>query len=70
MVGHTWEHRLYALEVEELTCGWHGQYIGHHHDPIIVLEAVASEDLQIWHCFFGFSGSSMIECLADISYIC
>ena len=36
---------------------WHGQYTGHHRDPTIVLEAVASQDLWIWHCFFGLPGS-------------
>jgi hypothetical protein len=32
-------------------------YCGKSHDPTIVLEAVASEDPWIWHCFFGFPGS-------------
>ena len=36
---------------------WHGQFTGHHRDPTIVLEAVASEDLWIWHCFFGLPGT-------------
>jgi hypothetical protein len=36
---------------------WHGQYCGKSHDPTIVLEAVASQDLLIWHCFFGLPGS-------------
>jgi hypothetical protein len=26
----------------------------HHHGPTIVLEAVASKDPWIWHCFFTF----------------
>jgi hypothetical protein len=31
---------------------WHEQYCVKSHDPTIVLEAVASQDLWIWHCFF------------------
>jgi hypothetical protein len=26
--------------------------MGHHHTPTIILEAVASKDLWIWHAFF------------------
>jgi hypothetical protein len=36
---------------------WHGQYCGKCHDPTIILKAVASQDLWIWHCFFGLPGS-------------
>jgi hypothetical protein len=36
---------------------WHGMYCGKSHDPTIVLEAVASENLWIWHCFFFLPGS-------------
>jgi hypothetical protein len=36
---------------------WHGMYCGKSRDPTIVLEAVASEDLWIWHAFFGLSGT-------------
>jgi len=36
---------------------WQGQYCDKSHDPTIVLEAIASEDLWIWHCFFGLPGS-------------
>ncbi|XP_028065216.1 uncharacterized protein LOC114268283 [Camellia sinensis] len=32
-------------------------YTGHTHEPTIILEAVASYDLWIWHAFFGFSWS-------------
>ena len=38
---------------------WHGQYIGHDRDPTIVLEAVDSQDLWIWHCFFFGSPGSL-----------
>lgn len=36
---------------------WHGQFKGHCHDPTVILEAVASEDLWIWHAYFGLPGS-------------
>ena len=32
-------------------------YTGHYHEPTIILEAVASQDLWIWHAFFGLPGS-------------
>lgn len=34
-----------------------GQYKGHVDKPTIILEAVASKDLWIWHAFFGMPGS-------------
>ena len=34
-----------------------GQYKGHVDKPTIILESVASEDLWIWHAFFGMPGS-------------
>jgi hypothetical protein len=36
---------------------WHGQYTGKEGELTVVLEAVASYDLWIWHAFFGMSGS-------------
>jgi hypothetical protein len=36
---------------------YQGQYFGHYHTPTIILEAVASHDLWIWHVFFGLPGS-------------
>ena len=36
---------------------WHGMYRGHKKEPTIILEAVASKDLWIWHAFFGMLGS-------------
>jgi hypothetical protein len=36
---------------------WKGMYSGHIHEPTIILEAVASYDLWIWHAFFGLPGS-------------
>ena len=36
---------------------WQGQYKGHDRACTIILEAVASQDLWIWHSFFGMAGS-------------
>ncbi|KAL3636538.1 hypothetical protein CASFOL_018837 [Castilleja foliolosa] len=36
---------------------WEGQYGGRSGKPTIILEAVASYDLWIWHAFFGTPGS-------------
>lgn len=36
---------------------YHGMYTGHVEKPTIILEAVASYDLWIWHAFFGMPGS-------------
>jgi hypothetical protein len=36
---------------------WHGMYRGYKKEPTIILEAVASKDLWIWHAFFGMPGS-------------
>ena len=32
---------------------WKDQYYGHIREPTIILEAIASYDLRIWHAFFG-----------------
>jgi hypothetical protein len=36
---------------------WHGMYRAYKKEPTIILEAVASKDLWIWHAFFGMPGS-------------
>ncbi|XP_024315277.1 uncharacterized protein LOC112270905 isoform X1 [Brachypodium distachyon] len=36
---------------------WKGMYSGHVDGPTMILEAVASQDLWIWHSFFGLPGS-------------
>ena len=36
---------------------WHGMCRGYKKEPTIILEAVASKDLWIWHAFFGMAGS-------------
>ncbi|KAI3706770.1 hypothetical protein L6452_24726 [Arctium lappa] len=39
--------------------GWKGQFTrGDHGVPTIMLEVVASQDLWIWHAFFGVAGSN------------
>jgi hypothetical protein len=37
--------------------GWQGQFTGRKGRPTVVLEAVATKDLRIWHAFFGMPGS-------------
>ena len=37
--------------------GWKGQFVGKNQVPEVVLEAIASNDLWIWHCHFGVPGS-------------
>uniref|UniRef100_A0A453H4L6 DDE Tnp4 domain-containing protein n=1 Tax=Aegilops tauschii subsp. strangulata TaxID=200361 RepID=A0A453H4L6_AEGTS len=34
-----------------------GFFVGHKRVPTVILEAVASQDLWIWHSFFGLPGS-------------
>jgi hypothetical protein len=43
--------------VEELSKCLEVMYSGHIHEPTIILEAMASYDLWIWHTFFGLPGS-------------
>nr|XP_023874274.1 uncharacterized protein LOC111986818 [Quercus suber] len=49
--------------------GWKGQYTGHSREPTIILEAVASYDLWIWHAFFGLPGSLNDINVLDHSFI-
>ncbi|XP_023755950.2 uncharacterized protein LOC111904405 [Lactuca sativa] len=38
---------------------WKGQYASSYHEsPLLVLEVVVSQDLWIWHAFFGVAGSN------------
>uniref|UniRef100_A0A453FL39 DDE Tnp4 domain-containing protein n=1 Tax=Aegilops tauschii subsp. strangulata TaxID=200361 RepID=A0A453FL39_AEGTS len=44
-------------EWKDCPFAWQGQYKGHVNECIVILEAVASQDLWIWHSFFGMAGS-------------
>jgi hypothetical protein len=48
---------------------WHGMYCGKSKDPTIILEAVASQDLWIWHYFLVYREHSMTS-LFCIDLIC
>ena len=48
---------------------WKGQYCGHIREPTIILEAVASYDLWIWHAFFGLPGSNNDINVLERSYV-
>uniref|UniRef100_A0A0A9BQ78 Uncharacterized protein n=1 Tax=Arundo donax TaxID=35708 RepID=A0A0A9BQ78_ARUDO len=53
-------------EWQNCPVAWKGQFIrGDHGVPTIMLEAVASADLWIWHAFFGAAGSNN-----DIKLMC
>ncbi|XP_003572537.3 uncharacterized protein LOC100822343 [Brachypodium distachyon] len=44
---------------ESCPTSWKGQFTsGHKGVPTLILEAVASKDLWIWHSFFGLAGSN------------
>ncbi|KAL6846224.1 hypothetical protein ACP4OV_023672 [Aristida adscensionis] len=44
---------------EKCPKSWRGQHItGRYGVPTMILEAVASHDLRIWHAFFGVAGSN------------
>jgi hypothetical protein len=71
-----WSGMLDSLECMHWTwknClkAWHGMYCSKSHDPTIVLEVVASEDLWIWQCIFWFAGNTQWHQRASkISFIC
>ena len=53
------KYRLYALGMEKLSCRLEGQFIRCGHKvPTIMPEAITSQDLWIWHAFFGVAGSN------------
>jgi hypothetical protein len=44
---------------EKCPTAWRGRFTnGHHGVPTMILEAVASHDLRIWHAYFGVAGSN------------
>ena len=44
-------------EWKDCPFAWQGQHKGHVKACTVILEAVASQDLWIWHSFFGMAGS-------------
>uniref|UniRef100_A0A0D3CQ83 Uncharacterized protein n=1 Tax=Brassica oleracea var. oleracea TaxID=109376 RepID=A0A0D3CQ83_BRAOL len=48
-----WKHQLYVLGVEKLPNRLERTYTRGSGKPTLVLEAVASQDLWIWHAYFG-----------------
>ena len=44
---------------EKCPTSWRGRFVrGDHGVPTMILEAVASQDLRIWHAYFGVAGSN------------
>ncbi|XP_059669239.1 uncharacterized protein LOC132314383 [Cornus florida] len=37
---------------------WHGTHEGRNHKPTLILKALASKNLWIWHALFGMAGSN------------
>lgn len=48
---------------------YQGQYVGKEGHPTVVLEAVASQDLYIWHAFFGCPGAINDISVLERSYV-
>ncbi|XP_051136992.1 uncharacterized protein LOC127255508 [Andrographis paniculata] len=48
---------------------WRGQYNGWYGYPTLILEAAASQDLWIWHAFFGMPGSNNDITVLDYSLL-
>ena len=55
--GMLWSIDFMHLKWKNCPTAWQGMYTSHCHEPTIILEAVASQDLLIWHAFFGLPGS-------------
>ena len=55
--------------MENCLVTWKGMYVGHVREPTIVLEAIASYDLWIWHAFFGLPGSHNDINVLDRSFL-
>ena len=56
-------------EWERCPTAWKGQHTGFHGYPSLVLEAVASQDLWIWHAYFGVAGANNDRNVLDQSPI-
>jgi hypothetical protein len=52
------KYRLYALGLEEPPTGWKGMFTDRAKHPSMILEAVATHDLWIWHAYFGMPRSN------------
>jgi len=55
--GMLWSLDCMHWKWKNYPSAWQGQYSGYLHEPTIILEVVASQDLCIWHGFFGLPGS-------------
>lgn len=44
-------------EWENCPTTWQSQYRGYYKKPTLILEAIASHNIWIWHAFFGMPGS-------------
>jgi hypothetical protein len=47
------------LEWKNYHFAWQGHYHSHMEGCTVILEAVASQELRIWHSLFGMAGSSI-----------
>lgn len=52
-------YRLYVLctNQKNRSAAWESMQHGHVREPTVILEAIASHDLWIWHAFFGLPRS-------------
>ena len=57
---------IYCMHWKWKNCptAWQGMYTGHCDEPTIILEVLASQDLWIWHAFFG-----LLDSLNDINVL-
>jgi hypothetical protein len=56
---------IYCMHWHWKNCpfAWQGMYKGHKEGCTVILEAVATHGLWIWHSFFGMAGSNNINIL-------
>lgn len=48
---------------------WTDSYAGHKESPKIILEVLANYDIQIWHDYFGLSGTNNDINMLESSHI-